>query len=138
MSNRYRDDPPDRSKQPRNCKSHLIVPVNTQQQGVSSEGYMSDSEGEESEEGLEVVEDAADLEEEGVYLTGEARKISLKVGRFESRNFILSLSCTLSLFSSSSSCLLLALRLILRSSFVLVVLKSFQKMKTIRLSVHQS
>ena len=97
MSNRYRDDPPDRSKQPRNCKSHLIVPVNTQQQGVSSEGYMSDSEGEESEEGLEVVEDAADLEEEGVYLTGEARKISLKVRRFESRNFILSLSCTLPL-----------------------------------------
>ena len=97
MSNRYRDDPPDRSKQPRNCKSHLIVPVNTQQQGVSSEGYMSDSEGEESEEGLEVVEDAADLEEEGVYLTGEARKISLKVGRFESRNFILSLSLLYSL-----------------------------------------
>lgn len=60
---------------------------------------MSDSEGEESEEGLEVVEDAADLEEEGVYLTGEARKISLKVRRFESRNFILSLSlsCTLPL-----------------------------------------
>ena len=53
---------------------------------------MSDSEGEESEEGLEVVEDAADLEEEGVYLTGEARKISLKVRQFESRNFILSLS----------------------------------------------
>ena len=56
---------------------------------------MSDSEGEESEEGLEVVEDAADLEEEGVYLTGEARKISLKVRRFESRNFILSLSLPL-------------------------------------------
>ena len=36
-----------------------------------------------------MVEDAADLEEEGVYLTREARKISLKVRRFESRNFIL-------------------------------------------------
>ena len=85
MSNCYHDDPPDRSKQPHNCKSHLIVPVNTQQQGVSSESYMSDSEGEECEE----VEDAADLEEEGMYLTREARKISLKVRRFESRNFIL-------------------------------------------------
>ena len=60
---------------------------------------MSDSEGEESEEGLEVVEDAADLEEEGVYLTGEARKISLKVRRFESRNFD---SVSLSRYSPSS------------------------------------
>jgi hypothetical protein len=43
----------------------------------TSEGYISDSEGEDSE--IEVVENLADLEEEGVQLKGEAKKMALKL-----------------------------------------------------------
>ncbi|XP_003384834.1 PREDICTED: uncharacterized protein PB18E9.04c-like [Amphimedon queenslandica] len=64
-----------KSKQPKNCKAHLVVPIKAHPS--SSEGYISESDGDEDE--LEVVENAAELEEEGVILTGDAKKLSLKM-----------------------------------------------------------
>ena len=54
----------------------MVVPIKAHPS--SSEGYVSESDGDEEEE-LEVVENAAELEEEGVFLTGDAKKMSLKV-----------------------------------------------------------
>ena len=59
----------------------------------TSEGYISDEEEESDDDVLEVVESLDVLEEEGVYLTGEARRMSLKVSHFYC--FILFIKCDL-------------------------------------------
>ena len=59
----------------------------------TSEGYISDEEEESDDDVLEVVESLDVLEEEGVYLTGEARRMSLKVSYFYC--FILFIKCDL-------------------------------------------
>ena len=85
----------------------------------TSEGYISDEEEESDDDVLEVVESLDILEEEGVYLTGEARRMSLKVSTFNV------LFCLLNVIYSYH---LLVQMLTSRSKYVPGVLKSFLRM----------